>query len=75
MNYVKSTISQTDIKKVLGDIQVDVVYPITARQFEEKDWYMNDCQKIESAILKSGNGWVTFMHELVSHLFLNGQDI
>ena len=36
---------------------------------------MNDCQKIKSAILKSGNGWVSFMHELVSHLFLNGQDI
>jgi len=36
---------------------------------------MNDCQIIESAILKSGNGWVTFMHELISHLFLNGKDI
>ena len=31
MNYVKSTITQTDIQSVIGDIKVDVVTPVTER--------------------------------------------
>ena len=46
MKYVKSSISQTDIQSMFGDIVVDVVHPVTVRTFEENDWYMNDCQTI-----------------------------
>jgi len=71
LKYVKSSVAQAS----LGEVSVDVVQPLNVRSFDSQDWYTTECQQIESAILKSGNGWASFMHQLVSHLLLNGQDI
>jgi len=71
MNYVKSAIRES----TLGDLFVEVIEPLKERKFTDADWYMNDCGHIHSEVLNSGNGWVSFMHQLVSHLFLKGQDI
>ena len=60
---------------MIGDLSVDVVEPMNVRKFSAKDWYMSECEQIENAILTSGNGWVSFMHSLVSHIMLNGEDI
>jgi hypothetical protein len=70
LSYVKSSLSQASI----GKVSVDVVQPMSVRTYESNEWYTTECQQIESAILKSGNGWASFMHKLISHLLLNGED-
>jgi len=69
--YVKSSVSQASI----GELSVDIIEPINKRSFNSSDWYTTECEQIETSILNSGNNFVSFMHKLVSHLLLNGQDI
>ena len=67
----KASIFQADV----GSFDFVAIVPFTEREFEEKDWYMFECEQIQEEILQEHNNFVSFSTQLVRHLLGHEDDI
>ena len=64
-------------QKEIGHFDFEAVMPFNGKTFIQEDWYMNEdnCKQIDDDILSEGNGFVSFIIELIKTLIGNEDDI